>query len=166
MGEGDLEARRELWALSRSCWVWGEAPGSSRPKGTASQALPYKCSQWPILKGQQLRAQAEKATAPCQEPLAGQWTQPVLQLASDKGPQGQNRWPHGPLGYDIYPNQVSGKTGKDSIPVLGTPLSSPTQREPWVTSILWPARAFGPTAGCGARRLLQWDFPYKTEHSY
>lgn len=66
----------------------GEAPGSSQPKGTASQALPYKCSQRPTLKGQQLGEQAEKATAPCQESLASQWTQPVLQLATDKRHQG------------------------------------------------------------------------------
>lgn len=142
--QGDLEARREPWALSRSCWVCGEAPGSSRPKGTASQALPYKCSQRPILKGQQLREQAENATALCQEPLASQWTQPVLPLANDKVPQGQNTWLQGALAYDTYPNQVSGKTGRDSIPVLGDtsflpyPEGALGDKHSLASTCLWP----------------------------
>lgn len=96
-------------AAGRHRWVQGEAPGRSRPKGTTSQALPYKCG-WsllirPILEGQQLTEQGEKSTAPCQEPLASQWILPVLQLATDKGLQGQDRWPRGPLTYNTYPNQ-------------------------------------------------------------
>lgn len=64
------------------------------------------------------------------------------------------------------PTKCLGRQEEIQFLFWGTPLSSPTQKEPWVISILWPAHAFGPTAGYRARRFLQWDFPYKTEHSY
>lgn len=54
--------------------VQSKAPGRSRPKGTASQALLQVQLEslliGPVPKGQQLREQAEKARAPYQEPVA------------------------------------------------------------------------------------------------
>lgn len=78
-------------------WIQSEALGRSLPKGTASQVLPYKCSWTVCLSGQQLREQAEKAGALCQEPFTSRWTLPVFPLASDKRLQNQDKWPQGPL---------------------------------------------------------------------
>lgn len=85
----------------------------------------------PVPKSQQLREQAEMARAPCQEPLISRWTLPVLQLATDKGLQGQDSCPHGPMASN--PTPIGGMGGQEEIgcsvkglPDLGTRLSFPT----------------------------------------
>lgn len=99
-GRSHPGARRE----ARGHWVQSEALGRSLPKGTASQALPYKCGWTVCLSGQQLREQEEKAGTLCQEPSASGWTLPVFPLASDKELQSQEKWPQGPLASNSHPN--------------------------------------------------------------
>lgn len=70
------------------------------------------------------------------------------------------------------PNRGYRRTGRDWMLFKriscswGHLFPPPPRGQPGQQAIPWPVHAFSCVAGCGAHRLLQWDFPYETEHSY
>lgn len=112
----------------------------------------------------------EMARAPCQEPLASQQTLPVLQLATDKGLQGQDSCPHGPLASNPHPNQGYGRTGRDWMLSKRTSCLGNTSFSPHPEGNLCNRHSLASMTLAmllaADHRLPQWGFPYETEHSY